>query len=155
MIQKNQKATIHLLCFSKLILISSNTRKKRRVCLFVYLVINELRPETSQGSMVRIRGQDGITFPGLIHIFNNHKGLSDGLLIVKKHRDLLVNWVVFQQKIAFVGQRFMNEFIFHPLQFQSNLCPRHKWASYDSKKLHFLICSHGNTCLARNFKICV
>jgi hypothetical protein len=37
-----------------------------------YLIINEIGPETSQGSFVRIRRQDWILIPSVINILKNH-----------------------------------------------------------------------------------
>ncbi|WVZ07890.1 hypothetical protein V8G54_021236 [Vigna mungo] len=108
-----------------------------------YLVINEFGPETSQGSLVRIRRQDGVVVPCLIDVLNNHKGLCKGFLTVNKDWNLLVNWVVFQKQFTLVAQIFFQKFVFNALEFESNLHPTHKRASHNSQKLHlFLIGSH-------------
>jgi len=63
------------ICFMKVDVQGTNEKKGRKEEHMVYLVINEFGPETSQGSLVRIRRQDGVVVPGLIDVLNNHKGL--------------------------------------------------------------------------------
>jgi len=53
----------------------TNEKKGRKEEEMGYLVIDEFGPETSQGSLVRIRRQNGVVGPGLIDVLNNHKGL--------------------------------------------------------------------------------
>ena len=50
-----------------------------------HLVFDEPRQEMGQGSVIRIRRQDGVASPSLIDVFNNHKRLTDGSVVVKKN----------------------------------------------------------------------
>ena len=104
-----------------------------------YLVINELGPETSQGSMVRIRRQDGVVFPCVIDVLNNHKGLGYGLFIVNKHWNHFINWVILEEQITLVVQIIFQIFVFNSLQFESNLHPVQKWASNNPQKDHLFL----------------
>jgi len=119
--------------------LGTNKNKTRKEEKLNYLVINEFGPETSQGSLVRIRRQDGIVLPCLINVFNNHKRLCYGLPIVNKHWNLLVNWVGFEKQFTLVPQIFFDIFVFNSLQLEGNMNPAHKWASSSSQKGHLLL----------------
>jgi hypothetical protein len=56
-----------------------------------YRVVYELGPETCNGSLVRIFGQNGIPLPHLTNVFENNKGLHDMLSVVYELRNLPVN----------------------------------------------------------------
>nr|GMD43411.1 hypothetical protein Iba_chr10cCG5040 [Ipomoea batatas] len=62
----------------------------------IYLIVYELSPETSQGSLVRIFGQNGSSRKGLIDILENDKRLSYWVSVVQEHRNFLVDRIAFE-----------------------------------------------------------
>lgn len=80
-----------------------------------YLFINiSSSPETSNGVVIRIRGDNGRgRGPNIIHILHNDEKLTMGFVPVNENRDFLVNGVGLKEKLTFGLQPFLNEFILH------------------------------------------
>ena len=76
------------------------------------LLVYEVGPEPSLGSLVSITRHEGsFVFPNFINVLNNNHGLTDGLVVMDKDRNLFVNWVHLEKKRAFMGQVLLNAFI--------------------------------------------
>ncbi|KAG6764620.1 hypothetical protein POTOM_032098 [Populus tomentosa] len=87
--------------------------------------------QTSQSSLVRVIGQQGILGPYLIDVFDNNHGLANWFFAMEKHWDLLKNRVVLQKQRTFVGNIFY-ELIWNALHFQSPYHSENKWAGHNS-----------------------
>nr|GMD43410.1 predicted protein [Ipomoea batatas] len=88
---------------------------------WIYLIVYEPSPETSQGSLVRIFGQNGSARKSVVDILENDKRLSDWVSVVQEDRDFLVDRVGFEKQGGLVGEILLYEFIFNALEFESKL----------------------------------
>lgn len=78
--------------------------------------------------MVRVSRQQRILLPCLIDVLKNNQRLIDHFLAMDEHRNLLINWVQFQEPGALVKDVFFNVFIINnTLLLQSDFYPEHKW----------------------------
>ena len=67
------------------------------------LFVDEISPEPSLGSLVRIRGKQGSSvMPNLVDVLHDDEGLADGFSVVDENRDLLVDRVHLQKKRTLV-----------------------------------------------------
>lgn len=110
---------------------------------FCYLFVNDGSPESSEGAIVRIGGKDGRSGgPEFIDILNDDGGFGDGFAGVNENRDLLVNRVGLEKKLAFGSECFLNELVVYGFDVEGDSWPHHEWTSPGTHKLHVLIFRH-------------
>ena len=86
-----------------------------------YLSVAEVGPKSSVGSLKRITGQQIRRFrPSVLDVFKNDKGFGDGLRVVQKDRNFLMDGVGLKKSLTFVGEIFIDGLVFDPFEFQ---CP--------------------------------
>lgn len=93
-----------------------------------YLILNETGPEASLGPSVGMDGkQVGSMFPCFIDVFKDHHGLSNGLSIMNKYRNLLVNRIVLKKQFALISQVFFHILVGYALEIKGQFYPLGIW----------------------------
>lgn len=112
--------------------------------MYIYLLINELSPQTCHSSLSRILRQYWwIVLPSIINVFNNNKWFREAFFIMKQNRDSLVDWVGVKKQRALVGSIFFNFHLFDSLELQCPFHPRWKDTEPSTQQLHFCLLLHG------------
>lgn len=112
--------------------------------MYIYLLINELSPETCHSPLSRILRQYWwIVLPSIINVFNNNKWFGEAFFIMKQNRDSLVDWVGVKKQRALVGSIFFNFHLFDSLELQCPFHPRWKDTEPSTQQLHFCLLLHG------------
>lgn len=112
--------------------------------MYIYLLINELSPETCHSPLSRILRQYWwIVLPSIINVFNNNKWFREAFFIMKQNRDSLVDWVGVKKQRALVGSIFFNFHLFDSLELQCPFHPRWKDTEPSTQQLHFCLLLHG------------
>jgi hypothetical protein len=86
-----------------------------------YLGVQEVRPETGDGTVVGVGRQDGRPVEGLVDVLDDEEGLADGPVAMEEHGHLLVDRVLGEQQLALVAQVFLDQLVRHALEPQSGL----------------------------------
>lgn len=108
----------------------------------MYLIVNISCPEAGSGTIIVIRWKERWTFnPDVIDVLKDDNRFTNGLIVMKKHWDLLVNGIGFKEEIAFGGESLFDKVERNGLEVEGNLNPIREWAWPFPKKLHIISCT--------------
>lgn len=79
---------------------------------YLYLIVNISCPEAGYGTIIGIRWKKRLTFsPDLVDVLKDDNRFTNGLIVMKKYRDLLVNGVGLKEEMAFGGESLFDKVV--------------------------------------------